>query len=312
MQVRAHKVRKNRRLDPECLQLEFDDPNIVTAEEPAMAPTRRRSNCAWNEEPAPSAPPIGTSDIPERQASEPESRVAVEQPIQAEPEIRSGAPKSYMELVAERPPLAPFPRINGPVPKIIEFPRTQLRQYELADPVADQLRIFEAEELPPPRATHLSTIEIAPEEPVHAVADKLEVPIQAARLGLRAYANAVDGAVMICALVIFAFAAQFFASSIPISKPVLASGAICTLILLTFYYLLSFSFRRNTIGIEAAGLQLVTFSGDAPTRTRLRWRALATVLSYAALGMGFAWSLIDEDRLCWHDRITHTYPTSNK
>jgi hypothetical protein len=23
--------------------------------------------------------------------------------------------------------------------------------------------------------------------------------------------------------------------------------------------------------------------------------------------MGFAWVFLDEDALCWHDRITHTY-----
>jgi hypothetical protein len=25
------------------------------------------------------------------------------------------------------------------------------------------------------------------------------------------------------------------------------------------------------------------------------------------LGMGHAWVFLDEDSLCWHDRITHTY-----
>ena len=27
----------------------------------------------------------------------------------------------------------------------------------------------------------------------------------------------------------------------------------------------------------------------------------------ASLGMGYAWVFLDEDVLCWHDRITHTY-----
>jgi hypothetical protein len=25
------------------------------------------------------------------------------------------------------------------------------------------------------------------------------------------------------------------------------------------------------------------------------------------LGMGYLWVFLDEDSLCWHDRITHTY-----
>jgi hypothetical protein len=36
-------------------------------------------------------------------------------------------------------------------------------------------------------------------------------------------------------------------------------------------------------------------------------RALALILSCVSLGMGFLWSLFDEDSLGWHDRITRTY-----
>jgi len=205
-----------------------------------------------------------------------------------------------------RAPLAPFPRVTAPAPKIIEFPRVQ-RQYELAEPVSDQLRIFEAvEELPPPPPSHLNEIEIAPQEPAH-VATEIEVPLQTVPLATRMYATALDLILMICAIGLFAACAQFFANAIPITKPLLASGAVCALLLLSLYYLLSFSFRRSTIGIDASGLRVITFNGHDPSRARLRWRALATVLSYAALGMGFAWSIIDEDQLCWHDRITHTY-----
>jgi len=42
-------------------------------------------------------------------------------------------------------------------------------------------------------------------------------------------------------------------------------------------------------------------------RSLRRWRVLASWLSAASLGMGYAWLFLDEDSLCWHDRITHTY-----
>jgi uncharacterized RDD family membrane protein YckC len=211
------------------------------------------------------------------------------------------------EIMYERPPLAPFPRINTQAPKIIEFPRIQARHYELAEPVADQLRIFEAEELPPPPANHLTDIEIAPAEPAYVGAAEIEVPIQCASVGQRIYAATVDAAILIAGTAIFGFCAQLFATSLPMTKPLLASGAVCMFLLLTIYYLLSLSLSRSTAGMEVSGLRVITFSGDAPSRMVLHWRALAMVLSYAALGMGFAWLLIDEDRLCWHDRITHTY-----
>jgi hypothetical protein len=34
---------------------------------------------------------------------------------------------------------------------------------------------------------------------------------------------------------------------------------------------------------------------------------LASFLSGLSLGIGYLWCFLDEDQLCWHDRITHTY-----
>ena len=49
------------------------------------------------------------------------------------------------------------------------------------------------------------------------------------------------------------------------------------------------------------------FDGSATSRSLRRWRVLGTCLSAVSLGMGYAWVFLDEDALCWHDRITHTY-----
>jgi hypothetical protein len=38
-----------------------------------------------------------------------------------------------------------------------------------------------------------------------------------------------------------------------------------------------------------------------------RWRVLASFLSAVSLGMGYVWVFLDEDSLCWHDRITRTH-----
>ena len=257
----------------------------------------------------------------------PSSSVTLENSRSAEPKIEIPPPAedaplspasrkdetsdSLAAALSERPPLAPFPRINGPVPKIIPFPRMQQRHYELAEPVVDQLRIFEAtEELPSPPTSHLTEIEIAPAEPTHVALEELEIPLQTAPLEQRAYAGAVDAAILIAAMGLFGITAEFFANSLPMTKPLLESIAICGFLLLTIYYLLTLSLGRGTAGMRASGLRVTTFLNQPPSRNRMRWRALATVLSYAAMGMGFAWAFIDEDQLCWHDRITHTYLTS--
>jgi len=302
MQVRAHKARSRRRSDPNSPQLGFADPEPLETSTVALRTARRR----WDEsasstmvETAPQ-PMIPSAPVPSSAEVEPHQ----------EPELTEiERENALMADIARRPPLPPFPRVSAPIPKIIEFPRLQPRNYELAEPVGDQLRIFEAvEEVPPPPSSHLNQIEIAPEEPV-TVSD-LEVPLQTAAFGARAYAAAVDAVIMICATSLFAVCAALFANSLPMNKAMLASAAISLLMLVTIYYFLSLYFGHGTPGMGASGLRVLRFSGSAPSRAIMGWRALATVLSAAALGMGFAWSLIDEDRLCWHDRITHTYLSS--
>ena len=311
LQVRAHRVRKRQRLDPNAPQLDFDNQAPLQLGETSAA-TTRSSSWRWDEgvtATAAPAPPVTTKDV-QTTAS------VVDPPLRSKVAASAPTPRidytsdSMAAALSERPPLAPFPRINTPVPKIIEFPRVQSRQYELAEPVVDQLRIFEAvEELPPPAPSHLNEIEIAP-EPVLIGPDEIEIPLQGAPIEQRAYAAAVDIAILIGAMGLFGITAEFFANSLPLTKPLLESVAICGFLLLTIYYLLTMSLGRGTAGMRASGLHVTTFLNETPSRNLMRCRALATVLSYAAMGMGFAWALIDEDRLCWHDRITHTYLTS--
>jgi uncharacterized RDD family membrane protein YckC len=307
MQVRAHKVRKRRRLDPDSPQLEFADPELPAMPENSMVAIRA---ARWKSD----GDLLGRMENPSLSATVDSTVPTNDVPVIAEQASAVVTPEenhSWTMPAVERQPLPPFPRITVSVPKVIQFPRLQARAYELAEPVADQLRIFEAiEELPPPPPSHLNEIEIAPEEPAHTATTDFEVPIQTAPLNSRAYAAAVDATIIIGATGVFAICAGLCASSLPMNKPLLASGAACVVLLVTIYYFFSLCFGRGTVGMQASAVHVLTFSGAIPSRATLAWRALATVLSGAALGMGFAWALIDEDQLCWHDRITHTYLTS--
>jgi uncharacterized RDD family membrane protein YckC len=63
----------------------------------------------------------------------------------------------------------------------------------------------------------------------------------------------------------------------------------------------------TTPGLRLAKLQLQKFDGSSvPLRSR-RWRVMASFLSALSLGIGYVWCFLDEDQLCWHDRITHTH-----
>jgi hypothetical protein len=85
----------------------------------------------------------------------------------------------------------------------------------------------------------------------------------------------------------------------------LAAGIPC--LFWAAYQFLLIVYAGSTPGLRLARLQLSRFDGSPAKRSVRRWRVLASYLSAASLGMGYAWLFLDEDNLCWHDRITHTF-----
>jgi RDD family len=66
-------------------------------------------------------------------------------------------------------------------------------------------------------------------------------------------------------------------------------------------------YSGTTLGLIGCGIELVSVEGTAPGRKQRRWRFAASLLSAASMMLGYAWVLLDDQQLCWHDRITHTY-----
>jgi uncharacterized RDD family membrane protein YckC len=62
----------------------------------------------------------------------------------------------------------------------------------------------------------------------------------------------------------------------------------------------------ETLGMRTWRIKLVRDDGRPLTLKDCLLRQGAALLSWAALGLGFAWSLFDPDRLTWHDRLTGT------
>lgn len=92
----------------------------------------------------------------------------------------------------------------------------------------------------------------------------------------------------------------------------MAMGAVATFVAaMVLYELLFFTLAHATPGMRYAHIGLWTFANQRPTREQ-RWRRLAaTALSVMPLGLGLVWSLFDEERLCWHDRLSQTYLKSS-
>jgi uncharacterized RDD family membrane protein YckC len=88
----------------------------------------------------------------------------------------------------------------------------------------------------------------------------------------------------------------------------LFSGFGCALAALLWmsYQVLFLACIGTTPGLYAAGLKLARFDGSRVAPSARCWRVLASFLSAFSAGLGYLWCFLDQDSLCWHDRITRT------
>jgi uncharacterized RDD family membrane protein YckC len=76
------------------------------------------------------------------------------------------------------------------------------------------------------------------------------------------------------------------------------------------YFFLFTTFAGATPGMQICGLTIVRLDGSLPDTRQLLWRSFGYLLSGATMMLGFLWSLWDEDRFTWQDRISQTYVTA--
>ena len=135
----------------------------------------------------------------------------------------------------------------------------------------------------------------------------IDMPLHSAPLGLRVVAALVDGIIVAAASALFGFIFWKVAAVRPPQLQILELAAGVPCLFWAAYQYLLLVYAGSTPGLRVAGLELARFDGTSTRRSLRRWRVLAAWLSAVSLGMGYAWVFLDEDNLCWHDRITHTY-----
>jgi len=200
--------------------------------------------------------------------------------------------------------------------KIIEFPRSWTPPPpaldELAESVTDSPRILEAPEVaPPPPALGGITIESAL-QPELEKRPGIDIPLHSAPLSRRIFSAAVDAVIIASAGGLFGFIFwKMTAIQPPLFQIVGFNAALAGLFWAGYQYLL-IVYSGSTPGLRLAKLEVARFDGTPAPRRLRRWRVLASFLSAVSLGMGYAWVFLDEDALCWHDRITHTYLAPKK
>jgi uncharacterized RDD family membrane protein YckC len=131
--------------------------------------------------------------------------------------------------------------------------------------------------------------------------------IHLASLELRCMAAVVDLALIVA---LTCAGAAGMASHLPHGFPIRTAeiAGLAALVLIgvlyhSFFLMVTFS----TPGMMYAGIGLCTFDNEYATRTQLRGRLGALLVSLLPVGVGMAWAIFDEDHLSWHDRISRTY-----
>jgi uncharacterized RDD family membrane protein YckC len=125
----------------------------------------------------------------------------------------------------------------------------------------------------------------------------------------RAVAAALDNSLVLIAIGVFLATLYFAGHEIVLTKvtvPLYVAGAL----LISLFYRVFFCIAESdTLGMHWTGLRLLNFDGRCPSRKERVNRVLGTCVSIIALGIGFAWTLVDEDQLSWHDHISKTFPS---
>jgi len=209
--------------------------------------------------------------------------------------------------------------VRSEPPKLIQFPRplaeptiTSARasllidDLELAAPVLDTPRILYAAE--PEQMDLLSSFaDIQLEAEVPRIHNAMDLPPQTAALRPRMIAGLVDSGIVLAAGLVFALTFLVFAGMPAQRNLALLSVAATGSCLWFLFQCIFLVYGKVTPGMRMAELELCTFAGEQVSRMGRAGRAMASTLSAVSLGLGFAWALVDEDRLGWHDRMTQTH-----
>ncbi len=228
------------------------------------------------------------------------------------------APASEPEPDEAQVPAIQLPPRPQPRRKIIAFPAPAYAPVEaarrLADPVQpEQLRILDVpEELQAiPATSFLEGLLDAPPAPAPSVrADLVELPSVPVRGARRAGAALVDLAIVLGGVGVCAAVAGRFLTQLPSMKFVVGGAVAVSVMLWASYQYLFLVFGGRTLGMRAARVRLETFKGRPLNFRQRRLRVVGLYLSVLSLGMGVLWHFVDVDSLCWHDRISQTFPVA--
>jgi uncharacterized RDD family membrane protein YckC len=219
------------------------------------------------------------------------------------PPVAPLAPPEQGNLIVFRRPLLEPPLV--PLPS----------RDELAEPIHNRPRILEVPEdiMPPVQGSLFPEIrlDVDEQESSSLSEPKIEVPLPVAAISERMMAALADLGVVLAAGLLFGGMTWRTLPEIPHTKPFwMVLGAV-TVLFWAVYQHLFLLYAGRTLGMSLRGIRLSTFDGRVPEWGQRSRRARSMFVSFAPVTLGFLWALVDEDELCWHDRISQTFPTSD-
>lgn len=217
---------------------------------------------------------------------------------------------------SNRPTIVPFSRATGQIDKPLSSGASDRRSPLSWRKVE---RSTSATSLPPLRKTPARAADTTGTLAERVQPERPATPSpRAARITVRAMAGILDVTLILVALGVFfgvfhAVGDLLHLDAVAVTlqwlvtEPVGVRAMVFVLFtLMSFYWLFYVRFIGETPGMTWVGLRIVSFDGASPSPSQLWTRAFGTVLSTAAAGLGFAWSVADEEQLTWHDRISKT------
>lgn len=307
--------------EPEAVEVPLDEVAEVLASVAVAAPlveaeAARAGASASHPPPPSSAPSVAGSPPPFYRPDDSAWREEVSSRVDSFRSRRRGRfdPNSSLSLDFDPAYEAetPAPTATAEAPKVIEFPRPAAPPVveELAEPVVEKPRILEAEEpleevAAPAAAPSVASITLEPAA-VAAYGQEREVLLWLAPPAQRIFAGLVDALVVATAAGVFGLIFLRMTGAAPSGRMAVGFALALPAFFWALYQYIFLVYGGTTPGLQMSGLRLTTFDGNPVPRRQRQWRALATMVSCASLGLGFLWALVDEDGLGWHDRITRT------
>jgi uncharacterized RDD family membrane protein YckC len=151
----------------------------------------------------------------------------------------------------------------------------------------------------------------SPRTPAAAPGSLIDCDALTATLPGRVSAFAFDATMILGASAIFLGVARLGMHTLPVDRVSLIVFGVSVALITVLYKVLWCLGNGDSPGLHWARLRLVNFDGRRPRRMQRFQRAAAGIVSFAAMGLGLAWALVDEEALTWHDHISKCFPTSD-